>query len=234
MTDSYEAWDIAPVVNPSLPANRRQRMIRRSSAPIPAARPVLMRQVLHRDEVVGPLALDRPCRQLLRRVQRVIARVLASGVYAADSHATVPESVLRRHEWEIASALRDITELRAEFAASASAAGPGPMTAAVLASQRRALTLAQDAVASRVSALERYAAQVEAADAAQRDWHDAMRVAGMNDKYLDLVARTAADQHAIAEITDLTEQAALAARVFDDTLQQVTLAAEALALPLER
>ena len=29
-----------------------------------------------------------------------------------------------------------------------------------------------------------------------------MRVAGMNDKYLDLVARTAADQHAIAEITD--------------------------------
>ena len=231
---SYDAWDIMPVVNPSLPANMRQRMIRKSKAPTPAGLPVLMRQVLHRDEVVGPLALDLPCRQLLRRAQRSIARVLASGVHAADLRTTVPEHVLRRHEWEIAIALRDITELRAEYAASASGAGPGPMTAAVLASQRRALTLAQDAVASRVSALERYAAQAEAADAAQRDWQDAMRVAGLNDKYLDLVARTAADQHAIAEITDLTEQAAVAARVFDDSLQQVTLAAEALALPPER
>ena len=147
---------------------------------------------------------------------------------------TVPENVLRRHEWEIAIALRDITELRAEHASSASMAGPGPMTAAVLASHQRALMLAQDAVASRVSALERYAAQAEAADAAQRDWHDAMRVAGLNDKYLELVARTAADQHAIAEITNLTAQAALAAQVFDDSLQQVNLAAEALALPPEK
>ncbi|MGZ4435937.1 MAG: hypothetical protein ACXVW7_20295 [Trebonia sp.] len=232
--DNYDAWDIMPVVNPSLPANRRQRMIRRSKMTTPVGRPAPMRQVLHRDEVVGPLALDRPCRHLLRRVQRSITRVLRSGVYAADLRTTVPESVLRRHEWEIAFALRDITELRVEYASSASAAGPGPMTAAVLASQRRALTLAQEAVASRASALERYAAQVEAADAAQRDWQDAIRVAGLNDKYLDLVARTAADQHAVAEITKLTEQAAVAAQVFDDSLQQVTLAAEALALPPEK
>ncbi len=231
--DSYDAWDIAPVINPSLPANRRQRMIRKSKATTPAGRPAL-RQVLHRDEVVGPVALDLPCRQLLYRAQRSIARVLRSGVYATDLRTTVPESVLRRHEWEIATALRDITELRAEYASSAAVAGPGPMTAAVLASQRRALTLAQDAVAARVSALERYATQAEAADAAQRDWQDAMKVAGLNDKYLDLVARTAADQHAIAEITNLTEQAAVAAQVFDDTLQQVTLAAEALALLPEK
>lgn len=232
--DRYDAWDIAPVVNPSLPANMRQRMIRKSKATTPAGRPTPMRQVLYRDEVVGPVALDLPCRQLLYRAQRSIARVLRSGVYATDLRNTVPESVLRRHEWEIATALRDITELRAEYASSAAVAGPGPMTAAVLASQRRALTLAQDAVAARVSALDRYAVQAEAADAAQRDWQDAMKVAGLNDKYLDLVARTAADQHAIAEITDLTEQAAVAAQVFDDTLQQVTLAAEALALPPEK
>jgi hypothetical protein len=146
----------------------------------------------------------------------------------------MPVSVLKRHEWEVATALRDITELRAEYTSSASAADAGPMTAAILASQHRALTLAQDATASRVSALETYAAQVEAADIAQRDWQGAMRVAGLNDKYLDLVARTAADQHAVAEITSLTEQAAIAAQVFQDRLQRATLAAEALALPSER
>jgi hypothetical protein len=58
MTDSYDAWDIAPVVNPSLPANRRQRMIRRSRATTPAGRPVPMRQVLHRDISYAPSLHD--------------------------------------------------------------------------------------------------------------------------------------------------------------------------------
>jgi hypothetical protein len=60
-----------------------------------------------------------------------------------------------------------------------------------------------------------------------------MKVAGLNDKYLDLVARTAADQQAVAEITSLTEQAGIAARVFQDSLERATIAAEALALPSE-
>jgi hypothetical protein len=230
--DSRDAWDVAPVANPSLAANRSHRMIRKAMPP--AGRPAPMRQVLHRDEVAAPLALDLPCRQLLLRVQRAIASTVKSAVYTADLHTTMPVSVLKQHEWEIAIALREISELRAEYTASASAAGQGPMTAAVLASQKRALRLAQDATASRVSALERYAAQVEAVDTAQRDWENSLRVAGLNDKYLDLVARTAADQHAIAEITSLTEQAAAAARVFQDSLQRATLAAEALALPSRR
>ena len=147
-------------------------------------RPAPMRQVLYRDEVVAPLALDLSCRQLLLRVQRAIASTVKSAVYTADLHTTMPVSVLKQHEWEIAIALREISELRAEYTASASAAGQGPMTAAVLAPQKRALKLAQDATASRVSALERYAAQVEAADTAQRDWQNSLRVAGLNDKYL--------------------------------------------------
>jgi hypothetical protein len=55
-------------------------------------------------------------------------------------------------------------------------------------------------------------------------------MAANNDKYLDLVARTAADQHATVEITGLAEQAAEAAQAFRETLQQATLAAQALAL----
>ena len=91
--------------------------------------------------------------------------------------------------------------------------------------------LAQAATAARVSALERYAAQVQAADTAQLDWLSALRLSGLNDRYLDLVARTAADEHAIAEIAGLTEQAATAAQVFRGSLHQATLAAEAVALP---
>jgi hypothetical protein len=172
-----------------------------------------------------------PCHDLLRRAQIAILSIFMSEVYVADLRAHMPVSVLKQHEWEVAIALRDISELRAEYTSSAEAAETGPMTAAILAAQLRALTLAQDATDARVSALESYSAQVEAADSAQRDWHGAMKVAGLNDKYLDLVARTAADQYAVAEITDLTEHAAIAAQAYRDRLQQAVLAAEALALP---
>jgi hypothetical protein len=85
-----------------------------------------------------------------------------------------------------------------------------------------------------VAALEQLAAQVAVAEAARRDWETAHQMAANNDKYLDLVARTAADQHATAEITGFAEQAAEAAQVFRETLMQATLAAEALALPESR
>jgi hypothetical protein len=56
-------------------------------------------------------------------------------------------------------------------------------------------------------------------------------VAGLNDRYLDLLARTAADEIAIAEITSLTEQACAANEAFRENLHLAT-AAEALALPV--
>jgi hypothetical protein len=51
-----------------------------------------------------------------------------------------------------------------------------------------------------------------------------------NDKFLDLVARTAADQHATVEITDLAD----ATQEVREALQRATQAAEALALPESR
>jgi hypothetical protein len=59
-------------------------------------------------------------------------------------------------------------------------------------------------------------------------------MAANNDKYLDLVARTAADQRATVEITGMAEQTAEAAQAFRETLQRATLAAEALAFPESR
>jgi hypothetical protein len=181
---------------------------------------------------VEPSDLDESCRDLMLRAQRAIAVVLDSEVYASDLlDRAAGEMVLRWHEWDIAAALREITRLRTEFAAGAAAGAAGPLAAAVLDSQQRALTLARDATEARVGALEHYAAQVESADAAQQDWLGALRLSGLNSQYLDLVARTAASDHALAEITGLTEQAAIAAEVFRDSLHQVALAAEALALP---
>jgi N-methylhydantoinase B/oxoprolinase/acetone carboxylase alpha subunit len=108
------------------------------------------------------------------------------------------------------------------------------MTAAVLVSQNRAISIARDATTARVLALELLAAQVAAAEAARRDWETSHRMAANNDRYLDLLARTAANQRATAEITGLAEQAAEAAQAFRETLQRATLAAEALALPESR
>jgi hypothetical protein len=142
----------------------------------------------------------------------------------------VAEGTLRRHEWDIAIALRDITDLRAEHEFNA-AVSAGPMTDAVLEPHQRAVQLAQDAIVSRVAALERYAAEISTSGTAYRDWQDALRVSHLNDRYLELVARTAADEHAVTEISSLTEQATTAARAFRDTVGQVSQAAAALALP---
>jgi len=130
--------------------------------------------------------------------------------------------------------LREITELLLDLVSDYASGRAGPMTTTVLLSQNRAISIARDATTARVQALESLAAQVAVADAARRDWETAHRMAANNDKYLDLVARTAADQHATAEITGLAEQAAAAAQALRETLQQATLAAEALALPDSR
>ena len=141
----------------------------------------------------------------------------------------MPESTLLRHEWELAVALRDITDLRAEHGLNA-AASVGPITNAILKSQEGALAQAQNAITARVAELERYAECVSAAGAAYQDWQDALRVSGLNDKYLDLVARTAADEYAVAEISELTERAA-AEQTLRQAVQNVSLAAAALELP---
>jgi hypothetical protein len=190
-----------------------------------------VRQIRYRDEVVSPLALELGCRSLLSRAQRAIATILSSPVYAGDLRAAIEEPVLRWHEWQIAVALRDITELLLELASGYGGGAAGPMTTTILLSQNRAISLARDATTARVLSREILAAQVAAADAARRDWETAHRMAANNDRYRDLVARTAADQHATMEIAGLAEQAANAAQALRETLQQATLAAEALALP---
>jgi hypothetical protein len=70
-----------------------------------------LRQVRYRDQVVSPLALELDCRKLLQRAQRAIATIVTSGVFSGDLRGAVEEPVLRQHEWDIAVALREITDL---------------------------------------------------------------------------------------------------------------------------
>lgn len=155
--------------------------------PVGVAGPVY--QYRDRDQVVAPSSLDQPSRELLLRAQKAIACAVDGEAAAIEPDGLVPDSTLLRHEWEIAVALRDITDLRAEHGLNA-AASVGPMTDAVLKSQEGALVHADEAIAARVSELERYADCVRAASTAYRDWQDALRVSDLNDRYLDLVART--------------------------------------------
>jgi hypothetical protein len=233
MVGSVGAWSVEPVVNPSLREAKRQRLIRMTKEQI-AGRTGPVRQIRSRDQVVSPLALERECRKLLERAQHAIATIVTSRVYAGDLRGAVEEPVLRQHEWEIAVALREITEFLLDLVSSYGGGTAGPMTAPVLISQNRAVSIARDATTARVLALELLAAQLAVAEAARRDWETAHRMAANNDKYLDLVARTAADQYATVEITDLADQAGEAAQAFRETLQRAALAAEALALPEPR
>lgn len=179
------------------------------------------------EQVIFPEILDHDSRRLLARAQNAIDAILGSPVRAAGL-LEADEPALRRHEWEIACALRDLTRVQALTTSTADA---GAMTAAVLAAQRRALGVAATATGSRVSALERYAEQVEAADAAYRDWESALELAGLNDIYLDLVARTAADELAVIELGELTSRASVATAALTASLRDASVAAAVFALP---
>lgn len=228
---SDPSWDIMPVTNPDLAERKQRRLVRNNLVTDPVGLAEPLYQLHHRDEIVAPSALDRVSRELVIRAQTAITSALDSVLDDAVPSADIlTEATLRWHEWEIAVALRDITDLRAEHEFNA-AASAGPLTDSVLGPQQRALQLAHEAIASRVSALERYAAEVLKACAAFHDLEDALRISDLNDRYLDLIARTAADQHAITEISGLTDQASAAARAVRESMHQVGLAAAALALP---
>lgn len=190
---------------------------------------------LCRSKVVFPENLDATCQALLGRAQSAISSILGSRVRAAGLLGNLVDgTLLDQHEWEIACQLREITSLRALLAANTPGSSAGPMTTDVLRAQQRAIEVAQEATASRVLALERYASQVIAADDADRDWQLATTLSHLNDKYLDLVARTAADDYAAGEIAGLTEQLTAAARARNDRLRDADLAARALVLPQTR
>jgi hypothetical protein len=182
-------------------------------------------QASYRDMIVTYAALG-TARLMIDRTCNAVTTILTSPEYKSGACGTVQPGALLQHAWEIAVALRDITERRAEQPRD----DIGPITAPVIAAQTQAITIAEDATTARINALEHYATQVAKADAARRDWDTAQEAAKRNDKYRDLVARTAADEHATADLANLGASAAAATRILQETLADAANAAETLAL----
>jgi hypothetical protein len=84
----------------------------------------------------------------------------------------------------------------------------------VLASRRRVFATSLHGIERRVAALEAYAEEVAEADARYAEVREIERLAAGSDELLDLLARTTADDLAVAKIGRLTDEAAVVASTF--------------------
>jgi len=152
--------------------------------------------------------LDARGRVLLRRAQDAADAVRsAAAVKAGLLDAVAADAALAAQEWDIALALREHARLRASRAAAGDPP-PGSPAAELLAQHRDMAEAAAESVVRRVAALDRYADEVRATDAAYRHWRQHAVIADLAAPHLDMLARTAADDHGIAELGVMTRQAA--------------------------
>ncbi len=163
--------------------------------------------------------LDAPARVVLRRAQDAVDAVTSAGV--SEAGLLDEATALTAQEWEIAVSLRDQARLRARRAEALQGTGlaePADGTPAeeLLGQLLDAARTAERSVTDRVAALERFAAEVRQADAAHRNWHARARLAELTEPHLDLLARTAADSHGIAELTEMTARARAIRSAFDE------------------
>jgi hypothetical protein len=151
--------------------------------------------------------LDAPAAVLLRRAQNAV-RAVASAQICRDGLLDEPATTaaLAAQQSEIADALREQARLRAERS-SLTEPSPGSPAAELLEQHRQAAQAAEESIAARVAALERYAAEVRQADAEYRDWRQHAAISELTGPHLDMLARTAADEHRISELTAMTDQA---------------------------
>lgn len=154
-----------------------------------------------------PGGLDPRAAALTRRAQDAVhavasARICRDGLI--DEPATI--AALAAQQSEIADALREQAVLRAQRSWLAEPS-PGSQAAELLEQHRQAAQTAEESIVARVVALERYAAEVLQADAEYRDWRQRAAITELTGPHLDLLARTAADEHRIAELHAMTEQA---------------------------
>jgi hypothetical protein len=159
------------------------------------------------DHYLTAADFDVPASALLRRAQDAIDAVLSSEVCRAGlldvaGHGTA----LAVQEWEIALALREQTTLR-QARGQLAAIAADTRARELLDHQQEAARLAEQSIAGRVDALEELAAEARRADDAYRDWRAFAAVSELADRHLDMLASAAADSHAVAEISAMSEQA---------------------------
>jgi hypothetical protein len=182
---------------------------RRRRGRVPAAGPAraIPGRSVAGDDLVADADLDARAAALIRRARGAVRAVLAAQICRdglLDEPATT--AALAAQQSEIADALREQARLRAQRSWLAEPS-PGSPAAELLEQHRQAAQAAEESIAARVAALERYAAEVGQADAEYRDWRQRAAISELTGPHLDMLARTAADEHRIAELTAMTDQA---------------------------
>ncbi|WP_344241565.1 hypothetical protein [Actinocorallia libanotica] len=180
----------------------------------------------HYGRYVRPQDLDAHCGARLKRARAAVRAVSRSRVDEEGLLDDIRNAVtLPRQLWEIAQTLQEVSVLASHHS---DADLSDPQVERLLAPQLQVLDLATRSVLTRIEALERYAAQVQAADRALEQWEIVRRAAAHHDAYQELLARTVRDELAVAEIDDLTGQAAIIERALHASVADARRAGLAL------
>lgn len=179
------------------------------------------------DQFVLSHELDPQAAELLARAARAACRVQRSSVQrldAADKQHN--DRRLDGQVWEIADSLRTYSRV----------AGQGPtkavseVVAQALEPRNKILRTSLASIGRRVEALETYAAQIAEAEQRRRELRQLEQMTMGTEELLDLLASTARDELAVAEIEGMSDEVAKALNLFSEALLSAQDAA-AMALP---
>ncbi|MFF3214120.1 hypothetical protein ACFYYB_26020 [Streptomyces sp. NPDC002886] len=180
-----------------------------------------------RDQYMLWEALTVECRALLSRASTAASDVLKSAVSQQGLIDRQRNEVsLPLQEWEVAESLREYSRLMRRSSKDAQ----GEKAVDLLEARRRALDLSLASLEGRVAALEAYASQVAEADRRLKELKQIQQLTDGSGDVLDLLARTARDGLAVAEIEGLIGEAAAVAASFGAALESAKQAA-VIALP---
>ncbi|MFE1190132.1 tumor necrosis factor receptor family protein [[Kitasatospora] papulosa] len=166
--------------------------------------------------------------QLLARAGHAVAAVRRSRVHRDDYlDRQRNDVVLPEKEWEIAELLRAYSRVERSTPTKAT----GDEARPVLDAHQAVLQTALDGIERRVTALETYAEQTAAADRRYAEFRQIQQISAAGAELMDLLARSARDDLAVAEIDGLTDQATTVADAFKAALAEARESAHALAAP---
>lgn len=189
--------------------------------------PVLLRIAEVHDRFVLGHELNAETAVLLARAVRAADRVKRSTVQRLDTaDKQHNDRRLDGQVWEIAEALRTYSRVAGQGPAEA----VSEVMAQALEPRRNILRISLASIGRRVEALENYAAQITEAEKRRRELRQLRRLTTGTAELFDLLAATARDDLAVAEIENMSGEVARALALFNEAVQSAQDAA-ALVLP---
>ncbi|GGU39137.1 hypothetical protein [Streptomyces violascens] len=165
--------------------------------------------------------------ELLARAEQAATRVLRSSAQRLDpADKEHHDRRLQGQVWEIAEALRIYSRVAAQGPAKA----VSEAVAQAMEPRRKALRISLSSTGRRVEALENYATQIAEAELRRHELRQLRELTTGNEDLLDLLAATARDELAVAQIAEMSDEVAKALELFNEALQAAQDAATA-ALP---